>query len=202
MQSLVGISNGPSLGTNIPANREFGNFDGAEFLLGTVGYDFGKQLGVKQAVLAGNDGYNQPDENNSFTRNLEHVGSISFSFDTGKWGFRTELAAGVGYLGQKDLWGAMVMPFYNITDKLQAVARYTHLGSDGNNGIRLAHYESDAVTGRGNRYDDGYLGLNYYFYGHKLKVQTGVQYAEMQDDARDGGEYRGWEWITGLRISW
>ena len=31
--------------------------------------------------------------------------------------------------------------------------------------------------------------MNYYFYGHKLKLQTGVQFADMQDRANDGGAY-------------
>ena len=93
------------------------------------------------------------------------------------------------------------MPFYNITDKFQVVGRYTHLAGE-NNSVRLALYENTIVSGRGDEYNEVYLGLNYYFYGHKLKLQTGVQYAEMKDHAGDGGAYRGWAWTTGLRISW
>lgn len=184
------------------ANKEFGEFNGGAFLLGMVGYDFGKVLGVKQAVLAGNYVYNEPDANNTFTRSLHHVGSLNFSLDTGKWGFRTDLAGGAGYGGQSDLWGAMLMPFYNITDKLQAVGRYTCLKGENNNSVRLATYENLVVPGRGDEYGEFYLGLNYYFYGHKLKLQTGAQYAEMKDRAADGGAYRGWAWTIGLRVSW
>ena len=46
------------------------------------------------------------------------------------------------------------------------------------------------------------LGANYYFYGHKLKLQTGVQFADMNDRANDGGEYSGVSWTTGLRVGW
>jgi phosphate-selective porin OprO/OprP len=184
------------------ANEEFGEFNGGVFFLGTLGYDFGKVLNVKQAVLAGNYVYNDPDANNTFTRNLQHVGSLNFSFDTGKWGFRSDLSGGVGYLGQSDLWGAMLMPFYNITDKFQVVGRYTFLTSENNNGVRLATYEKLVVPGRGDEYNEFYVGLNYYFYKHKLKLQTGVQYAEMHDRANDGGDYSGWAWTTGLRIGW
>jgi phosphate-selective porin OprO/OprP len=41
-----------------------------------------------------------------------------------------------------------------------------------------------------------------YFYGHKFKWQTGLQYASMKDDADDGGEYKGWGLSTGLRFYW
>ena len=44
--------------------------------------------------------------------------------------------------------------------------------------------------------------MNYYLYGHKLKWQTGVQYATMQDKKNDGGEYNGWSVVSGIRISW
>jgi phosphate-selective porin OprO/OprP len=41
-----------------------------------------------------------------------------------------------------------------------------------------------------------------FFYGHKLKWQTGLQYTRMDDEADDGGEYDGWGITTGLRIYW
>jgi phosphate-selective porin OprO and OprP len=100
------------------------------------------------------------------------------------------------------MWGTMVMPYYNITDKLQAVTRYSYMNSDGPNGIRLAGYEARVVPGRGDEYNELYLGANYFFYGHKLKVQTGVQWADMNDSANDGGEYSGVSWTTGLRVGW
>jgi phosphate-selective porin OprO/OprP len=58
------------------------------------------------------------------------------------------------------------------------------------------------VAGRGDLYQEFYLGLNYYLYGNKLKVQTGVQYADMRDESNNGGEYAGWAIGAGLRISW
>jgi len=29
---------------------------------------------------------------------------------------------------------------------------------------------------------------------------NGIEYAKMQDDANDGGEYNGWTWTSGLRL--
>ena len=61
------------------------------------------------------------------------------------------------------MWGTQVMPYYDITDKLQAVGRYTYIESKDPNGIRFARYESRVVSGRGDKYNEVYLGLNYYF---------------------------------------
>jgi phosphate-selective porin OprO/OprP len=183
-------------------NREFGEFNGGLFTLGLVGYDFAKSLDVKEALLAGNYVYQHPDRRNTFTRQLEHIVSINFKFDADKWGVRTDVSAASGYLGQSDLWGLMAMPFVNLTDKLQFVGRYTFLESDQPNGVRLGTYENRVVPGRGDQYNEMYVGANYYFYGHKLKLQSGVQFADMNDRANDGGAYSGVAWTTGLRIGW
>ncbi len=184
------------------ANRELGEFDGGLATLAALGYDFGTALGVEEALLSGNYVYQRPDERNSFTRQLEQVVSMNFRLDGGRWGVRADAAAAAGYLGQSDLSSAMVMPFFNLTDRLQAVGRYTWLESDDANGVRLAAYESRIVEGRGDQYRELYLGANYFFYGHKLKLQSGVQIARMRDRAGDGGVYAGTSWTTGLRVGW
>ena len=184
------------------ANREFGEFSGGLFALGTIGYDFATSVGVSQALLSGNYVYQQPDRDNTFTRQLEHVASVSFKLDGGRWGVNSDLSAAAGYFGQSDLWGLTVMPFVDASDKLQFVGRYTFLDSERANGVQLASYENRVVRGRGDRYDELYLGANYFFYGHKLKLQTGVQWADLQDAAGDGGAYSGVAWTTGLRTSW
>jgi phosphate-selective porin OprO/OprP len=184
------------------ANREFGDFNGGAFTLALAGYDFARSLGVKEALLTGNYVYQHPDRDNTFTRQLEHIVSVNLKFEADRWGIRSDVSGASGYLGQSGLWGVMAMPFVNVTDKLQGVARYTYLESDGPNGVRLATYESRLVPGRGDRYNEIYLGANYFFYGHKLKLQSGVQVADMNDRANDGGAYSGVSWTTGIRISW
>jgi phosphate-selective porin OprO/OprP len=183
-------------------NREFGNFDGSVFVLAVVTYDFAKRLNVKEAVLAGNYVYQDADPDNTFTRRFGHIGSLNFKLAAGRWGLRTDLAGGVGHLGDSDIWGAMGMPFYNVTRELQLVGRYTYVKSADANGVRLGTYENRVVLGRGDEYNEVYAGLNYYFYSHKLKAQTGVQYADMEDRAGDGGAYSGVGWTAGLRVSW
>lgn len=184
------------------ANREFGEFNGGIFTLAVLGYDFAKKLGVREAVVAGNYLYQQPDVHNTFTRRYEHITSVNFRLDDGRWGARGDLSTAVGYLGQRDVWSFMLMPFFNATDKLQFVGRYTFVDSDGNNGVSLPTYENRVARGSGDEYSEGYLGVNYYFYGHRLKLQSGVAFATMQDRANDGGEYSGTSWVTGLRVGW
>ncbi len=185
------------------ANREFGEFNGGTATLGVIGYDFAPKLKVREALLSGNYVYQTADRNNTFTRPFDHIGSINFRFEEGKWGARTDFTVGSGYLGQSDMWAIQVMPFFNVTNKFQAVGRYTYIDSANPNGVRLATYESRVVTtGRGDEYNEAYLGANYYFYGHRLKLQTGLQFVDMNDRANDGGAFSGVSWTTGLRVGW
>jgi phosphate-selective porin OprO/OprP len=170
--------------------------------LAVLGYDAAEELGVASALLRGTYVHQNPDLNNTFTRQLRHVASVNFEVEDGWWGLRSDITTARGYLGQSDLWGATIMPFLNVVAGLQFVGRYTYLSSEGANGVRLPRYENKLVDGRGDRYDELYLGVNYYFYGHKLKLQGGVNFANMEDRANDGGGYSGVAATTGLRVSW
>lgn len=184
------------------ASQEFGNFDGKGFFLGTIGYDFSTVFESDKALLRLNYVYQEEDGDNGFTRNLQNVVSLNFHYEKGKWGLRADLTGAEGYRTRSDLWGFTAMPYYNLTENLQAVLRYTFVSSDDPNGVRIGRYENRVIPGRGDEYNEVYAGLNYYIYGHKLKLQTGVQYADMNDNAGDGGGYRGVAWTTGLRSAW
>jgi phosphate-selective porin OprO/OprP len=184
------------------ANREFGEFDGSGFILGVVGYDLGQRIGMDRALLRGSFLYQDSDPLNTFTRQLEHVTSANLLLEDGRWGARVDWSLGSGYLGQSDLWGATLMPFVDVTRGLQLVSRLTRVSSSDPNGVRLARYENQLQSGRGNRYDELYLGTNYYFYEHKLKLQGGIQWGHLRDVARDGGAYSGVSGALGLRLSW
>ena len=183
-------------------NREFGEFNGGVATVATLAYDVGEALGVDEALLRGNYVHQNPDPQNSFTRQLQHVTSLNFELEDGRWGVRADVSAASGHQGQSDLWGTMIMPFLNVTDELQFVGRHTYLSSEEANGVRLPRYENKLTSGRGDRYSELYLGINYYFYGHKLKLQGGVKLADMDDRANDGGSYSGIAATTALRVSW
>lgn len=182
-------------------NEELSRFEAGYFTLTSLGYNWAEALDMDNARVRLDYVYNQrdPDAN---TRDLSNVVTLSTQWEQGNWGLWTDLGAGRGYFRQPDLVGLTLMPFYNFTDRLQFLFRYTWLDSDGDNGLRLGRYESAIVDGRGDRYNEYYLGANLFFYGHKLKWQTGLQYAELDDDAGDGGSYSGWGVTTGLRIYW
>ncbi len=182
--------------------EEFGDLDAGYFLLFTLAHDFSTRLQVPEALLTLDYVYNQADEDNVSTRDLAHVVSLHFRYDTGAWGLRSDLSGGIGYGTQSDLIGLTLMPFYHINSYFQIVARYTFLKSFDDNGVRFARYESRIESGRGDRYNELFFGLNWYLYGHKLKWQTGVKLTQMDDAADDGGDYRGVGWTTGFRMSW
>ena len=202
------------------SSKEFGNFNGGNFWLGSVGYDFAKMLGVKKALLRADFVQNDPGVQSNATRSFSQIGSLNFQFDAGRWGFSADAAAGKGVLGQSDVAGVVVMPWFNITEKFQVVARYTCLVSANPDGLRFNRYESAVAVNtnrngtfkvnkfgaviqqRGDEYNEVYLGLNWFIHGHRLKLQTGWQYAWMHDSANNGGAYRGWTWTSGLRVSW
>jgi len=145
--------------------------------------------------------HQQDDENNSATRPFENIGSINFNYKQGKFGLGTDVKAGSGYGTQGDVFGVQLQPCYYLTDKVQAVLRYTYMQGD-DNALRLARYENRVVSGKGDRYNEFYAGLNWLLHGHRLKFQTGVQYATMDDRKNDGGKYDGWQVVSGIRISW
>jgi phosphate-selective porin OprO/OprP len=183
-------------------NREFGDFSGGVTTLGSIGYDFAASMEAKEALLSVNYVYQNPDPDNTFTKPFQHVVSLNFKYETERWGFRSDLSATAGYGDQSSLLGVTAMPFYNVTPKLQVAARYTFLDSPDPNGLELAAYEDRVVGDRGNRFNELYLGVSYYFYDHQLKLQSSVQFADMRDLAADGGAYSGVSWTTGVRVGW
>ena len=83
--------------------------------------------------------------------------------------------------------------------KLQLVTRLQIATSVDPNGLRVpGRYERLAAGDdeSGNTYLSGYLGLNYYIYGNKLKIMNGIEYSQM-----GGGNFDGYTMMTGLRMS-
>lgn len=183
-------------------NGEFSHFDASFFGLASFGKDYADQVGIDKADVRLDFVYNDEDPNAN-TRNFEKVFSLVTQWEDGNWGLWTDLSFGDGYRSQGDVWGLVLMPFYDISEQLQLVFRYTHIDGSGGNSVRLGRYESRVVSGRGDLYDEYYLGFNVYLYGHKLKWQTGVQKARMKDKMNDGGRLTGSLGVTsGFRISW
>ena len=182
-------------------SNELSYFEAAYFALLSLGYNFAEDLGLDNATIRFDYVYNQEDEDAN-TRDFSQVFSLVTKWKEDDWRLWTDFSAGQGYTGQSDLWGFALMPSYDIAPHIQLVFRYTYLKSTANNGVRLGRYEKEIVKGRGDEYNEIYGGLNVFFFGHKLKWQTGLQYSTLQDAAADGGENAGWGFTTGLRVSW
>jgi phosphate-selective porin OprO/OprP len=145
------------------------------------------------------DNEEDPDSN---TRDMAQVLSFSSQLTKGKISLATDLGYGNGYLGQADILGVVFMPSYAQSETISWAARYTYLDSNGDNGLRLNRYESSVVNGRGDQYQELFAGINYFVNGHKLKLQLGLQYTDMNDDANDGGSYSGFGLTGALRVYW
>ncbi|WP_386820666.1 porin [Luteolibacter algae] len=187
-------------------DNEFGEFNSGTSWVGTIGYDLSDMTGADTAVVAFDYVINEenPSSPALFTnRSFGQIASLNTIWEKDQYGFRGDVSFGDGFLGQPDVWGLVLMPYYDITDRLQLVARYTFLKSDGNDGVRYNGYDSIVVNGRrGDQYQEGYLGFNYYLYEHKIKLQTGLQYISMRDQANNGGAFDGFNLTTGIRFSW
>ena len=176
------------------------------FSLLSLGYNFAQGLNMDDARIRVDYVYNVdediPLDDTNGTRDYDHVLTLVTQWEKNGWGLWTDLSAGRGIQQQSDVLGLALMPFYSFNKHHQAVLRYTYLTSREDNGIRLNRYEDEIVEEKGNRYNEFYAGYNLFFYGHKLKWQTGLQYTTMEDDADDGGAYNGWGLTTGLRMYW
>lgn len=176
---------------------EIGIQEASWFTMVAAGYDVGPLLGLDKALLRLDYVYNDEDRKAN-TRDLSHVVSLSGDWQQGKWHLRTDFAYADGHFGQGDLWGLVLMPYYDVHPNLQLLARYTWLDSDDDAGVRLGRYENEIVDQRGDNYHEFYLGLNFFLYGHKFKWQAGAQYTTLSGAA----DYDGWGITTGPRVYW
>lgn len=198
--------------------REFTEFDAGVLLLGKIGYDYASAVNLDTAIASvhvmhnTDPGYLDGTSSNNFTPSAspEFGTSIALTNDIsqGRFGLMTEAVYAFGD-GRSDVFGLTIIPSYFIADGLQLVGRFQVATSNEGDGISLpSRYEgltNNAVVNAADRptlpdrtgstYTAAYLGLNYYLYGHKLKLMTGVEYASL-----GGGDYEGYTAMTGLRM--
>ncbi|MEM6581188.1 MAG: porin [Pseudomonadota bacterium] len=181
------------------------------FTLTSIGYNFAKDLDMKNATVRIDYVYNSKNDdkpndlNNNRTTNHRHTVTLASLWAWGDVGLNAGATLGTGMSNlaeQSELRGFSVTPYYSLDRHNQFVARYTFIESEDENGIRLNRYESELVSGRGDEYNEFFVGYNLYIYGQKLKLQAGVQYTDMSDSANDGGEYSGWGLTTAFRNYW
>jgi len=197
--------------------REFSTFNQGVIVLGKIGYDYSTQAGLDSAVAAfhymhnSEPGYKSPkvESNYSFGTSPAFTDSIALTNDIthGRFGLTTELLYGFGFTGtpedakaidQSNVFGLTIIPSYFIADGLQLVGRLQLATCSDPDDLRVPRYER-LVAGddeSGNTYSSAYVGLNYYLYGHKLKLMNGIEYSKM-----GGGDYDGYTLMSALRFS-
>jgi phosphate-selective porin OprO and OprP len=164
----------------------------------SLGYDVGEKGEIRFDYL-----YNDGDPGNRVSSPAyEHSFSLNYNGEYGRLGVTTDLIYATGQEGVSDVYGLVLMPYYKITDQLEGVFRYHYAGSNSGDGIRLASRYDRRVDNlgadRGDNYHAFYLGANYYIYGDKLKLMTGVEYSTA--DLRDGSDWKAWTWVGGVRL--
>ena len=207
-------------------SREFANFDQGAIILGKIGYDYAAQSGLDTAVATlqylhnTEPGYKEKDDGVYFaSASPSFTDSIALTNDItqGRFGLTTDILYGFGFSGsaqqagksvainQSDVFGISIIPSYFIADGLQLVGQLQLATSADANGLSpYGRYEkwapvvapTKAGKDAGNTYTSAYLGLNYYVYGHKLKLMNGLEYSHL-----GGGDYDGYTFLSGLRFS-
>ena len=141
-------------------------------------------------------------------RPYRHVASLWHHGESGRLKMGVDLTVAQPLESGGHVFGLTIEPSWVLTnelfgnnDPLQVVMRYQYATSSRDNGLTLQRrYEQKVTTGEGDNYNAVYTGLNYFLYGHKLKLMAGGEYAHMKDDAKDGGKYSGWTWFGAVRL--
>lgn len=186
-------------------NKGFGKFNQGYYGVASVGYDFKHQVHMDRALLQFDYVYNNGDPQNNGPKSFENITTLGWDLKQGRFGLTGNVIYGSQLGKQPDAWGFVIIPTYAITKKLEAVMRYTIVSSEHNRGVKPERRYENEVTGiagsSGDRYQAVYAGLNYYIYGNKLKLQTGIEYGTMRDRSNKGGAFDSWSFVNGIRLS-
>jgi phosphate-selective porin OprO and OprP len=188
--------------------REFSDGDGGEIVLAKIGYDYAEKFGFDSAVASihymtnSEPNYkptNTPEYTTGTSPNFKSSIAITNEITQGRFGLMSDVMLASGDGSQSDVMGITLIPSYFIAEGLQLVGRLQVATSEDRNDLRLpSRFErlGDGGDERGNTYTSVYAGLNYYIYGHKLKLMNGIEYSHL-----GGGDYDGYTFMSGLRFS-
>jgi phosphate-selective porin OprO and OprP len=138
----------------------------------------------------------------------EHVVALGSKSAFGEFGLITDLifagnrqaqAGGGGAAAiptGDNTYGLVIMPYYNITDKLQAVVRYAYMDSGREQRPQRFNTRRNVED-----YSTVYAGLNYYVCGDNLKLMAGYEYAN-GNLLGSVTEIDTSSWQLGMRISY
>ena len=88
------------------------------------------------------------------------------------------------------------MPTYEITEKLEAVAKYAYMDQGQNQRTQRFNVRQRVAD-----YHTFYAGLNYYICGDKLKIMGGYEYATGEEFGT-GTDITSDTWMLAVRTYW
>lgn len=186
--------------------EEFSDFDTGSAAV--IGGAYDTPLFLEEGSLHLDYLYNSSSTEGNAFRPYRNIVSVWHRGERGRLGLGMDLTFADPLETSGHVWGLTVEPTWMLTselsghdDPLQLALRYQYAYASEENGLHLQRrYEEKVTEGEGDRYQALYAGLNYYLYGHRLKMMLGGEYARMKDAAGDGGEYRGWTWFGAIRL--
>lgn len=185
-------------------DREFGGFDGALSYGFGVGYSFKESWGLEKADWRLDWLHSEHDAEDGALDRYDDLVSTTLWLKDGPWSFVAEAFHASGETG--DAFGFFLQPTYDLIPKrLQLLGRYSFSHGDGPDALTAqSRYERQTPKltggGRGETYHSAYLGLQYFIHGDKLKLLAGAEYSHL-DGGGNGGDFEGFTFLTGLRLS-
>lgn len=184
--------------------NEFSRFDAGAVIQASIGYDFAKDLRWDKALVKFDYQGSTSPKNSNGPAKFPDAFSLNSTWQKGKFYGYTDLLGAIGRGTQSDVFGITLTPTYFIIDnRLQFITRYQYAHGD-HDGLQLqTRYEDLApgiisTKGKGDDYNAMYFGLNYYIYGHNLKLMAGTEYNNMTGGSKN---FSGWTTLLGLRLA-
>lgn len=144
-----------------------------------VGVSPGSGLGFDSASLYGSYVHSEASDRATNFNRFDKGLSTALILTKGGTAITTEVTAGLG-AGSGNAVGLNLQPSYFFTPTTQVTTRYQLASSNKSDGLLpQQRYEGEVGIGPGSLYQAGYIGLNYFLLGHRLKLMTGLEYANM-----------------------
>lgn len=157
----------------------FVEFDSGWSHITQVYYDLRQGLGMDNVTLYGSYLHSDYNDNATTMNYFENGVSGAVILHKGQFALINEITGGIGN-EHGNATGVNFQPSYFFTRKWQIVGRYQLAHSNGNQGLNpQVRYERPAGFQSGDRYQAGYLGVDYYIALHRLKLMSGIEYANM-----------------------
>jgi phosphate-selective porin OprO and OprP len=185
-------------------DREFGQLGGGWSISAGFGYDFKEAWKLDKADVRLDWLHSEIDLDNEILNRYRDIGTATLWLKDGRWQFVAEAFCATGET--PNAFGFYLLPTYDLIPKrLQLVGRYSFATGDGPKSVvAQSRYERETPFltdgGRGKEYHAGYLGLQYFIYGEKLKLMAGAEYARL-DGGGDGGDLDSITVLTGFRVA-